>query len=34
MVWMALGLWLGYAQRERAAKTPAGAPVEAAPRTA
>ncbi len=31
MVWMALGLWLGYAQRERAAREPHGAPVEAAP---
>lgn len=31
MVWMALGLWLGYAQRERAAREPHGAPAEAAP---
>ncbi|MBI4206370.1 MAG: MFS transporter [Betaproteobacteria bacterium] len=31
MVWMALGLWLGYAQRERAAREPHGIPAEAAP---
>ncbi len=31
MVWMAIGLWLGYAQRERAAREPVGAPVGAAP---
>ena len=31
MVWMALGLWLGYAQRERAARSPQGIPAEAAP---
>ncbi len=31
IVWMALGLWLGYAQRERAARQPQGAPAEAAP---
>jgi ATP:ADP antiporter, AAA family len=31
MVWMALGLWLGYAQRERAARVPQGAPAQAAP---
>jgi AAA family ATP:ADP antiporter len=30
VVWMALGLWLGYAQRDRAAREPHGAPVEAA----
>lgn len=29
MVWMALGLWLGYAQRERAAREPHGAPAGA-----
>lgn len=29
VVWMALGLWLGYAQRERAAGEPHGAPQEA-----
>jgi hypothetical protein len=28
-VWMALGLWLGYAQRERAAREPRDAPTEA-----
>jgi AAA family ATP:ADP antiporter len=31
MVWMALGLWLGYAQRERAAEEPHDAPAEAGP---
>jgi len=31
MVWMALGLWLGHAQRERAAREPHGAPAEAGP---
>ncbi len=31
MVWMALGLWLGYAQRERAAREPRDAPAEAGP---
>jgi AAA family ATP:ADP antiporter len=31
MVWMALGLWLGYAQRERAAREPQRTPGEAAP---
>jgi len=31
MVWMALGLWLGYAQRERAARQPHDAPAEAGP---
>jgi ATP:ADP antiporter, AAA family len=31
MVWMALGLWLGYAQRERAASEPQGVPAAAAP---
>lgn len=31
IVWMALGLWLGYAQRERAAREPVGVPVGAAP---
>lgn len=31
LVWMALGLWLGYAQRERAAREPQGAPAEAVP---
>lgn len=31
MVWVALGLWLGHAQRERAAREPRGAPAEAAP---
>ncbi|MEX2163986.1 MAG: hypothetical protein WD823_07060 [Sulfuricaulis sp.] len=31
MAWMALGLWLGYAQRERAASVPQGAPAQAAP---
>jgi AAA family ATP:ADP antiporter len=31
LVWMALGLWLGYAQRERAAREPHGAAVEARP---
>jgi len=31
MVWMALGLWLGYAQRERAAREPHDAPAEAEP---
>ena len=30
MVWMALGLWLGYAQRERAAREPQSAPAKAA----
>ena len=29
--WMALGVWLGYAQRARAASGTHGAPVEAAP---
>ena len=31
MVWMALGLWLGYAQRERATREPHSAPAEAGP---
>ena len=31
IVWMALGLWLGHAQRERAAREPRGAPAEARP---
>ena len=31
VVWVVLGLWLGHAQRERAAREPHGAPVEAAP---
>jgi AAA family ATP:ADP antiporter len=31
LVWMALGLWLGYAQRERAARGPLGAPAQAMP---
>lgn len=31
VIWMALGLWLGHAQRERAARGPQGAPAEAAP---
>ena len=31
LVWMALGLWLGHAQRERAAREPHGAPAEARP---
>jgi AAA family ATP:ADP antiporter len=31
MGWMALGLWLGYAQRERAAIDPRDAPAEANP---
>ena len=31
MVWMALGLWLGYAQRERAARQPHDAAAEAEP---
>jgi AAA family ATP:ADP antiporter len=31
IVWMALGLWLGYAQRERAAREARGAPAEARP---
>jgi AAA family ATP:ADP antiporter len=31
VVWVALGLWLGHAQRERAAREPQGAPAEAAP---
>ncbi|MGH7397791.1 MAG: hypothetical protein ACRELW_09650 [Candidatus Rokuibacteriota bacterium] len=31
MVWMALGLWLGHAQRERAAREPHGVPAEAGP---
>jgi ATP:ADP antiporter, AAA family len=30
MVWMALGVWLGYAQRERAARKPQAEPAEAA----
>ena len=34
MIWMALGLWLGCAQRHRAGREPEGAPVEAAPKTA
>jgi AAA family ATP:ADP antiporter len=29
LVWIALGLWLGHAQRERAAREPQGAPAEA-----
>ena len=33
-IWMALGLWLGYAQRKRAAREPEGAPVEIAQKTA
>jgi AAA family ATP:ADP antiporter len=33
MVWMALGLWLGWAQRNRAARQPERAPVEVAPKT-
>jgi ATP:ADP antiporter, AAA family len=31
MVWMALGLWLGYAQRARAAYAPHGVPAQATP---
>ena len=31
VVWVALGWWLGHAQRERAAREPRGAPVGAAP---
>jgi ATP:ADP antiporter, AAA family len=31
VVWVALGLWLGHAQRERAARAPLGTPAEAAP---
>jgi AAA family ATP:ADP antiporter len=31
LVWVALGLWLGHAQRERAARAPQGVPAEAAP---
>jgi AAA family ATP:ADP antiporter len=31
MVWMALGLWLGHAQRERAAREPHGTTAEAGP---
>jgi AAA family ATP:ADP antiporter len=31
LVWVALGLWLGHAQRERAAREPQGAPAEAGP---
>jgi len=31
IVWMALALWLGGAQRERAAREPRGAPAEATP---
>jgi AAA family ATP:ADP antiporter len=34
MAWMALGLWLGYAQQSRAAREPEGAPAEVAPKTA
>ena len=33
-IWMALGLWLGHAQRKRAAREPEGAPVEIAQKTA
>jgi ATP:ADP antiporter, AAA family len=31
VVWMALGLWLGYAQRARAAYAPHGVPAQATP---
>jgi AAA family ATP:ADP antiporter len=31
VIWMALGLWLGHAQRERAARGPQGAPAEVRP---
>ncbi|MGH7414629.1 MAG: NTP/NDP exchange transporter, partial [Candidatus Rokuibacteriota bacterium] len=31
MVWMALGVWLGHAQRERAARERLGVPAEAGP---
>lgn len=31
LIWMALGLWLGYAQRERAERGPQSAPAEAVP---
>lgn len=31
VVWMALGLWLGHAQRERAARERLGVPAEAGP---
>ncbi|HET9663198.1 MAG TPA: hypothetical protein VFP00_03145, partial [Burkholderiales bacterium] len=33
-VWMALGVWLGYTQRERAARTPHGAHIDAAAKAA